>query len=56
MAGSGRVEYTRLGQAQRSADGRAAQSIDQGPAARAEYSELEFGEEEDARYYEEFST
>ncbi|KAJ2592420.1 Dpp4p [Coemansia sp. RSA 1722] len=56
MAGSGRVEYTRLGQAQRNADGRAAQSIDQGPAARAEYSELEFGEEEDARYYEEFST
>ncbi|KAJ1803996.1 hypothetical protein LPJ56_006836, partial [Coemansia sp. RSA 2599] len=58
MAGLGRVEYTRLeqGQEQERVAGRNAHSNDNNPGARAEYSELEFGEEEDARYYEEFST
>ncbi|KAJ2856662.1 Dpp4p [Coemansia erecta] len=56
MAGSGRVEYTRLEQGQEGVVGRNAQSSDQDQSARAaEYSELEFGEEEDVRYYEEFS-
>ncbi|KAJ1865000.1 Dpp4p [Coemansia sp. RSA 2703] len=63
MPSGSRVEYTRLGQGQNQDGGAEVDTErEQSQNMRAEYSELEigepreFGEADDARYYEEFST